>query len=78
MLWPCIDRSFIGGETLDTLPLPSQVGRTGGIDLNKPHMRWAAEAVLALATAPHGWAFSMCAVVPSSRRDPERRPAPNR
>src|SRR5207247_3616311 len=34
----CIDRCFIGGETLDALPLPSPVGRTkvGGIDLNKP------------------------------------------
>lgn len=56
----CIDRCFIGGETLDTLPLPSQVGHTnvGGIDLAKPRMRWVAEAVLALATSPRGFTAS--------------------
>jgi DNA-binding transcriptional ArsR family regulator len=56
----CIDRCFIGGEMLDTLPLPSQVGRTtvGGIDLNKPRMRWVAEAVLALAISPRGFLAS--------------------
>jgi hypothetical protein len=56
----CIDRCFIGGEMLDALPLPSQVGGTkvGGIDLNKPRMRWVAEAVLALATAPRGFTAS--------------------
>jgi hypothetical protein len=56
----CIDRCFIGGEMLDTLPLPSQVGRTtvGGIDLNKPRMRWVAEAVLALAISPRGFLVS--------------------
>jgi hypothetical protein len=33
----CIERCFIGGETLETLPLPSQVGGTkvGGIDLKQ-------------------------------------------
>jgi len=56
----CVDRCFIGGETLDTLPLSSQVGHTtvGGIDLNKPRMQWVAGAVLALATAPRGFAAS--------------------
>lgn len=56
----CIDRCFIGGETLETLPLPSQVGGTkvGGIDLNKPRMRWVAEAVLALAPSPRGFTAS--------------------
>ena len=56
----CIERCFVGGETLDALPLPSQVGRTkvGGIDLNKPRMRWAAEAVLALAITPGGFSTS--------------------
>ena len=56
----CIGRCLIGGETLDTLPLPSQVGHTkvGGIDLNKPRMRWVAEAVLALAGLPRGFAAS--------------------
>ena len=56
----CVDQCFIGGETLDTLPLPSQVGQTqvGGIDLNKPRMRWVAEAVLALAGLPRGFTTS--------------------
>ena len=56
----CIDQCFIGGEMLDTLPLPSQVGGTtvSGIDLNKPRMRWVAEAVLALATSPRGFTAS--------------------
>lgn len=56
----CIDQCFIGGETLDMLPLPSQVGHTkvGGIDLNKPRMRWVAEAVLALAGLPRGFTAS--------------------
>lgn len=56
----CIDRCFIGGEILDALPLPSQVGHTkvGGIDLNKPRMRWVADAVLALAIMPRGFTAS--------------------
>jgi hypothetical protein len=51
----CIDRCFIGGETLDQLPTPSPLGQTtvAGIDVNKPRTRWVAEAVLALALAPH-------------------------
>jgi hypothetical protein len=53
----CIDRCFIGGETLDQLSTPSPLGQTtvAGIDLNKPRTRWVAEAVLALALAPHGF-----------------------
>jgi hypothetical protein len=56
----CIDRCFIGGEMLDALPLPSQVGHTtvGGIDLNKPRMQWVAAAVLALAITPRGFTAS--------------------
>ena len=56
----CIDRCFIGDETLDTLPLPSQVGHTkvGGIDLNRARMRWVAEAMLALAILPRGFTAS--------------------
>ena len=42
---------------LDGLPLPSRIGatRTGGIDLNKPRIRAALSAALALAAAPHGF-----------------------
>jgi hypothetical protein len=56
----CIDRCFVGGETLDTLPLPSQVGHTkvGGIDLNRARMRWVTEAVLAVAILPRGFTAS--------------------
>jgi len=56
----CIDRCFIGGEMLEALPLPSQVGRTmvGGIDLNKPRMQGVAAAVLALAITPRGFTAS--------------------
>jgi hypothetical protein len=53
----CADVAFIAGTTLDELPLPSRLGatRTGGIDLNKPRIRAALSAALALAAAPHGF-----------------------
>jgi hypothetical protein len=53
----CADVSFLPDRMLDDLPLPSQIGatRTGGIDLNKPRMRAALAAALALAAAPHGF-----------------------
>ncbi len=52
----CIDQCFITDETLEQLPVPSQVGKTrvGGIDFHKPRMRWVAEAVLALSPSPGG------------------------
>ena len=39
---------------LEQLPAPSQVGKTkvGGIDLNKPRMRWVIEAVIACRHQP--------------------------
>ncbi len=53
----CVDAGFITDQTLDELPRPSQLGRTkvGGVDLNKPRMRAALTAVLALAAAPRGF-----------------------
>jgi len=47
----CIDPCFIADQTLERLPAPSRVGKVtvGGIDLNKPRMRWAVEAVIALS-----------------------------
>jgi len=53
----CADISFLTDGTLDELPLPSRIGatRTGGIDLNKPRIRAALAAALALAAAPHGF-----------------------
>jgi hypothetical protein len=42
---------------LDQLPLPSQIGatRVGGVDVNKPRIRAALSAALALSTAPSGF-----------------------
>src|SRR5215813_6916165 len=48
-----IDQCFVSDETLEQLPKPSVVGKAkvGGIDFNKDRMRWAGQAVLALAAA---------------------------
>ncbi len=53
----CADISFLPDGSLDELPLPSRLGatRTGGIDLNRPRIRAALAAALALAAAPHGF-----------------------
>jgi hypothetical protein len=53
----CVTTCFVADGTLDQLPLPSRIGHTrvGGIDLNKPRMRAALAAVLALAAAPSGF-----------------------
>ncbi len=54
----CVYTGFLADDQiLDQLPLPSRLGRTrtGGIDLNKPRMRAALAAILALATAPNGF-----------------------
>ena len=53
----CVDTGFIPDGTLDQLPLPAQLGasRVGGIDVNKPRIRAALAAVLALAPAPGGF-----------------------
>jgi len=56
-LLDCLDISFLPEDTLDQLPAPSRIGatRVGGIDLNKPRIRAALTAVLALAAAPGGF-----------------------
>ena len=53
----CVDVSFIPGDTLDQLPLASQLGnsRVAGIDLNKPRMRAVLAAVVARSPAPGGF-----------------------
>jgi hypothetical protein len=53
----CADISFLPDGVLDELPLPSRIGavRAGGIDLNKPRIRAALAAALALAPSPHGF-----------------------
>lgn len=52
-----VDRAFVADDTLERLPVPSQVGNSqvGGIDIGKPRMRTALSAVLALAMAPGGF-----------------------
>ena len=52
-----VDRAFVADDTLERLPVPSQVGNTrvGGIDIGKPRMRTVLAAVLALALAPSGF-----------------------
>jgi hypothetical protein len=59
----CIDQCFIADRMLEQLPAPSQVGKTkvGGIDLNKPRMRWVVEAVIALSPSPDGFTASQLA-----------------
>jgi hypothetical protein len=53
----CADISFLADGTLDELPLPSGLGRAriGGVDLNKPRIRAALSAALALTAAPRGF-----------------------
>jgi hypothetical protein len=53
----CVDTTFIGDQLLDHLPAPTQIGatRVGGIDMNKPRLRAALSAALALAAAPGGF-----------------------
>jgi hypothetical protein len=53
----CADTGFLPDGILDNLPLPARTGATriGGIDLNKPRIRAAMAAALALAPAPAGF-----------------------
>jgi hypothetical protein len=53
----CADVGFLPDGLLDELPLPAQsgTGRIAGIDLNKPRIRAALSAALALAPAPRGF-----------------------
>jgi hypothetical protein len=56
----CIDPCFIADETLEQLPAPTQIGKTkvGGIDFNKPRMRWVAQAVITLSPLSSGFTAS--------------------
>jgi hypothetical protein len=53
----CADTGFLPDGLLDELPLPARAGtrRTAGLDLNKPRIRAALAAALALAPAPAGF-----------------------
>jgi hypothetical protein len=53
----CADTGFLPDGVLDQLPLAAQggTGRIAGVDLNKPRIRAALSAALALAAAPGGF-----------------------
>jgi len=53
----CADIGFLPDGLLDELPLPAQsgTGTIAGVDLNKPRIRAALSAALALAPAPGGF-----------------------
>jgi hypothetical protein len=53
----CVDVGFLPDGILDQLPTPSQIGatRVGGVDTNKPRIRAALAAVLALTISPDGF-----------------------
>ena len=53
----CAHTGFLPDGVLDELPVPAQAGasRIAGIDLNKPRIRAALAAALALAPAPGGF-----------------------
>jgi DNA-binding transcriptional ArsR family regulator len=53
----CVDTTFIGDDLLDRLPAPAQLGatRVSGVDLNKPRIRDALSAVLALSATSEGF-----------------------
>jgi hypothetical protein len=59
----CIDQCFIADPTLEQLAAPAQVGQTkvGGIDFNKPRIRWVVDSVLALSSTPGGFTASQLA-----------------
>jgi hypothetical protein len=56
----CVDRCFVGPDTLEQLSGPSKRGntRTAGIDLNRPRMRHVARAIIALSVRAGGFSAS--------------------
>ena len=80
----CVDVGFLPDRTLDLLPLSAQIGRTrvGGVDLNKPRIRAALAAVLALSASPAGFTVAdltgklhaMTGQTPQTRQLDPRRP----
>jgi len=53
----CVELGYLPDGILDQLPAPSTLGatRTGGLDMNRPRIRAALAATLALAVAPAGF-----------------------
>jgi hypothetical protein len=59
----CVELGYLPDGTLDQLPTPSKLAgsRIGGIDINRPRMRAALAAALALAVAPEGFTVAQFA-----------------
>jgi len=59
----CMDQCFVGAKLLEELPLATQVGQTrvGGVDVNRPRLRWVVQGVLALACQRDGFTASQLA-----------------
>jgi hypothetical protein len=53
----CLDACFIADDMLEQLPEPTVVGKTrvGGVEFNKPRIRWAVQGILSLSTNPKGF-----------------------
>ena len=66
----CVDTGFLGDGVLDELPTGVRLGasRVGGVDLNKPRIRDALRAALALAPAPNG--FTVASSLPRCTPSP--------
>ena len=71
-----LDMPWISDETIETLPQPSHRGkrRIAGIDLNKPRMRAALEALLSLAASPDGFTAAELASQVSRQCSPSLTP----
>jgi hypothetical protein len=74
----CVDTGFLPDGLLDELPRPAQAGdsRIAGVDLNKPRIRAALSAALALAPAPA--ASPSLSTPPASGRSPARKATPGK
>lgn len=65
-----LDMPWVSDETIDRLPEPAVRGsrRVAGIDLGKPRMRVAVEALLSLAATPDGFSTSEMADAMNARQ----------
>src|SRR6476660_4662609 len=73
----CVDTGFLGDGVLDELPTGVRLGaaRIGGVDLNKPRMRDALRAALALTPSPSSPPRCTPSPAPITAATPSARPA---
>ena len=77
----CVDAATLDGGRLESLPLPSQVGRSrvAGIDVNRPRTVAVLQAVLALSPIPRrlsSWEVAAKVRELTSQNDAEYGPRP--